>query len=128
MDDQQELFHERFSDALKAMAEGAGGLKRVGHRLRPELSPEDAGIWLRNVFDSERREKASVEQIDLLLAIGREAGIHLAMYYLCDAHGYERPRPLDAEEQKDEARRELSRRLRAVEEFMPMAKRLLEDR
>lgn len=123
---QDSLFHERLEDALKAVIDAAGGPKTVGHRLFPELSPDEAGDRIRACLRYSRRERLNLRQIDLLFAIGREAGCDAAMHYLADAHGYERPRAVTRDDQRDEARRELAKRLAAVEEYMPLARRLLE--
>lgn len=47
-----------------------GGYKKVGHKLRPDLTPEQAAAWLRACLNVERQEKLSPGQV---LEIKRDA-------------------------------------------------------
>lgn len=99
----QAFFAEFFEDLESALREAVrqlGGNKEVGRLLRPELPVEQAGNWLRDCLNPERREKLSPEQVLLLLRLARDAGFHGAMGFLAFTAGYESPRPVDPNDQE----------------------------
>ena len=98
---------ESLNDGLIAVITAAGGSKVVGSLLRPELPATDAGVWLRNCLNDDRREKLSLDQFKFLLKLGREAECHEAMNFLAADVGYATT-PVDPET-------ELARVLRMVE-------------
>lgn len=79
--------HETFNDALIDVVKALGGSKVVGSDMRPELPAAQAGAWLRDCLNSDRREKLSPDQVLYLLRRAREAGYHGAMNFIgADAH------------------------------------------
>lgn len=82
---QMPLIVEDFRQALDEIVRALGGHKAAGARLRPELPADKAGAWLLDCLAGERREKLSLEQIEMLLAEGRRAGCHVGMSYLAAA-------------------------------------------
>lgn len=80
--------NESLRDALIEVIKAAGKSKAVGLLMRPELSAEDAGNWLRNCLDADRREKLSLDQFMFLLKLGRQHNCHAAMEFLGDDIGY----------------------------------------
>lgn len=81
-------------DALAAAVDAAGTLQQVGHRLRPELSPADAGRWLAHCLDANRRERLSYAQTRLVFQWAREAGDHAGFRQYAESIGY-RIEPID---------------------------------
>lgn len=67
---QNKLFHDSPEDALTTDVLASGGYKKVGHKLRPDLTPEQAAAWLRACLNVERQEKLSPGQV---LEIKRDA-------------------------------------------------------
>lgn len=96
---QERLFFEDVNEALRAVVNALGGPKSVGLRLWPEKSMDQAHTLLLNCFNPERRERLTPEQVVFLLRLGREAGCHAAMHYVCGEVGYAKPEPLEAEDE-----------------------------
>lgn len=71
---QQVFWHETFWDALDADIKACEGYKTVGAKLRPELSPDDAGKWLRNCVDPNQRQNIDGTQILLIKQMARAKG------------------------------------------------------
>lgn len=118
---QTTLFAEDIHDALRDVVRALGGNKEVGHRLRPELPSNEAGTWLKDCLNPERRERLNPEQVLWLLREGRRVGCHSAINFVCDECGYSRATPI---EPIDEAA-ELQRRAEIlVKELGAITKRL----
>lgn len=94
-------FFESVNDALNAAITALGGFKKVGPRLRPELSEDTAAQWLRDCVNAGRREKLSPEQFLLILRMAHDAGFHSVMNYIGFTSGY-RAHPIDPETQESQ--------------------------
>lgn len=92
---QHELFHESLTDALRDLVRALGGTKKVGAAMRPEKMPDEAGRWLNDCLNAERREHLTPEQLQWLLREGRRIGCHAAMAYLNTDAGYGQPAPVE---------------------------------
>lgn len=120
----QASFGEFFEDLEAALGEAVrqlGGNKVVGAKLRPELPADQAGNWLRDCLNPDRREKLSPPQLILLLRLAGQAGFHGAMAFLCSAVGYEAPRPISPEDAEAELQRKF---ISAVEGLQDIQKQL----
>ena len=106
MHHQPALIVEDFRQALEEIVRALGGHKAAGVRLRPELAADKAGQWLRDCLSADRRERLSLEQVELLLAEGRRAGCHAGMSYLATACGYAPPQPVEPADEAAELQRE----------------------
>lgn len=120
MPDQERLFYEDMSDALRAVVAVLGGNKVVGAKLWPEKAADAAGRLLADCLNAAKPEKLSPDQVLLLLRWGREAGCHAAMHFICGEVGYQAT-PLTPEAQRDrladailEGARTLDRALKAA--------------
>lgn len=98
---QQEIgeFFESVNDALVSAVTALGGNKKVGAKLRPEMLADQAGGWLRDCLNPDRREKLSPEQVMLIAKMAREAGYHSLMNFIAFDTGYT-ARPIDVETQE----------------------------
>lgn len=101
MTGQPSLFHEDIWQALRDCVSAMGGTKDVGYRMRPELGPEKAGRWLLDCLNPERNDKLSIEQFLFLLLEARRAGCDIAMHYLARHTGYEAPKALCPQVERD---------------------------
>lgn len=81
------------------------GRKRVAKALWPEFSVEPAQRRLDHCFDPDRREKLSLEQVELILRMARDADVHVPMNYLTDSLSYERTRPVSPESETERLQR-----------------------
>lgn len=106
MSDQSSLFHESVEDALAEVVAALGGAKVVGARMRPDLSPDAAGRWLRDCLNDGRREHLTPGHVMWLLREGREAGVHAAVRFICREAGYSEPSPVEAEDERARLQRE----------------------
>lgn len=91
-------FFESVNDALRELVRNLGGHKRVGPQLWPELALEAAANRLRDCLNPDRRDKLSPEQVLFMLRLARNSGYHGAMEFLAYDAGYDRPRPVAAED------------------------------
>lgn len=111
---QPALFHESIHDALREAVQALGGIKAVGARMRPEMSPDHAGRWLADCLSSERREKLSPDQVQWISREARRVGCHaVANWQMRDA-GYADPQPIEPEDEKARLRREYIDAARAM--------------
>lgn len=94
-------FYESVNDALQGAVRAMGGYKKVGPKMRPELSEEHAANWLRDCLNPERREKLAPEQVLWLLRAARQAGFHAAMHFIALDTGY-KAQPVDPQTQEAE--------------------------
>jgi len=94
--DQPKLFSEDIYDALSDVVRALGGTKTVGRMLKGDaMLMEEAGRWVKDCLNRNRRERFDPAEVLFLLQKGREAGCHGAMHYLCEEAGYERPKPIE---------------------------------
>lgn len=93
---------ESVNDALKSAIKALGGFKKVGPKLRPELTGADqAANWLRDCTNPDRRERLTPEQFLMVLRMAREAGYHATMDYVAFDCGY-KAQPVDPQSQEAE--------------------------
>ena len=118
---QPALYHDPLQDALSEVVTALGGAKVVGALLWPEKSADDAGRQLRHALDPDRPEKASLEQLALLLRLGREKGAHAGMYFLARDAGYQDPVAVEPEDERAKLQREF---IQAQQAMFAMAKRM----
>lgn len=111
-------------EAARAACELAGGLKRMGSALRPELPADEAGRWLAACFSPDKREKMSLAQLGLLRRLLRDAGVHLLAEFEMAAAGYARPVPVRLEDQAAETARMLAQVAQQLEVAMAQLKAL----
>lgn len=88
--DQNPLFTESLYTALDDIVRACGGYKKVAGKLWPKKATGYHS--LKNKLNPEHHEKFDLDELLLLLAMGREIGCHTAMYFLADETGYERPK------------------------------------
>lgn len=103
---QDELFHEDLHDALRHCVQAMGGVKRVGATMRPELPADQAGRWLADALNADRRETLGLAHLQMLLKMAREAGVHTGMAFLAREAGYAEPTPVEAQDQVAQLQRQ----------------------
>lgn len=96
---QTALFYESLNDALRDVVMALGGTKKVGAMMRPEKTVDEAGRWVNDCLNPDRREKFDPEQVIWLLREGRKVGCHAAMHYLCSDTGYAAAQPVEPEDE-----------------------------
>jgi hypothetical protein len=97
MGPQEELFFDSAEDALASTVSRLGGYKKVGGKMRPELSAESAESWLKKCLKENGAERLNPSQVELLSRMGRDIGCHYYMAYLASTLGYQPPVALTPE-------------------------------
>jgi hypothetical protein len=118
--EQQPLFFEDVYDAFRHICRTIGP-KKAGQSLFPQKDPEAAARSLADSLNAHRGEKLDLEQIVLLLRLGKDAGCHTAIEYLCSSAGYSKPTPIDPDDERAELQRQL---IRVITEHRQLVNRL----
>lgn len=121
---QLELLHDSFREALRAVAlsYGGGHYKKMGAELWPTITtPEKAGQKLADCLNESHTQKLDLEEAEYILKKGREIGIHYGMHYLTNACGYEDPKPTNPETEKEKLQRDF---IKATESFKQLMKKM----
>lgn len=90
---QEPLFHEDWRDALRHVVKALGGVETVGAELWPHKTRKAAGGMLSDCLNPDRPNKLDLEEVEALIRMGRDAGVHCGLQILCDRTSYERPQP-----------------------------------
>lgn len=98
--DQQDLWHDSLEEAQQAAVIAIGGPKKVGAMLWPTMKITDAARKLNHCLDPERPEKLSAGEFELLGQCAREASCHTIMAYLARRWGYQKPLPIQPEDEQ----------------------------
>ncbi|MDY7026626.1 MAG: hypothetical protein SVC26_09865 [Pseudomonadota bacterium] len=115
---QQDLIMFNIEDALRLCIQAAGGIKEVGSHLYPEKSIDAAGRYLNDCLNTEKREKLSLEQIILIARLGKKQGCNALMEFLSSELGYEKPKPINLETEKEKLQREFINAQKQMAELM----------
>lgn len=108
------LFHDSITDALREVVNAMGGKKSAGAKLRPELSPDEAGKWVSDCMNPDRAQFFRPDQVLYLLKAGRAAGCHAAAAYLMREAGYADPVPVEPEDERARAQRDFETAVKAL--------------
>lgn len=68
---QMSLHHESITDALREVVQSAGGAKKVGALMFPDMPTEHAASRVRDCLNADRRERFTPDQVLMLIRIGR---------------------------------------------------------
>lgn len=93
-------FFDSPEDALKAIIQQLGGIKKVGPRLFPDKTVDAAARYLLDCVNADRSEKLSLSQIMMLLRLAHEAGYHTAYAWISGEVGYD-VKPITKAEEVD---------------------------
>lgn len=102
--------HESWHEALIEAIRAAGGSKVVAAALWPSAAARDlegARRRLASCLEPDRAEKLALDEVLHILRLGRLAGCHAGIGYLCDHLGYAAPVPIEPRDEADQLRREL---------------------
>ena len=97
---QPSLFHEDIWMALTDCVRALGGAKTVGHLMRPEKDPVDAGKWLLDCLSSKRNDKLCLEQVLWILREARKINCHAGATFILRDAGYADPQPIEPEDER----------------------------
>lgn len=111
---QYALMHESINDALREVVQAAGGAKKAGSTLWPELPIDQASGRVRDCLNSDRREKFSPEQVMLLAKLGRQCGCHALALFMARECGYADPQPIEPEDEVARLQREFAEATKAL--------------
>lgn len=116
--------HDSILDALREVVMVCGGLKSVGARMRPDLSPDHAGRWLADCLSEDRRERLTPGQVLWLLRAGRQSHCHVAAAFLLREAGYADPVPVSAQDEQAELMLEFIEAQKAMQSMVERMARL----
>lgn len=116
---QDRLFCEDINEALREIVNALGGPKKVGPMLWPEKTVDQSHSLLLACLNVERKERLTPEQVMLLLREGRGAGCHVGVYFICDQAGYDRPAPIEPEDELARLQREYIAAVAALKTLTP---------
>ena len=100
------MFYETYEDAIRDTITGLGGMKVVGNMLWPALPVDDAGRRLAHCLNSEKREKLSPGELQLIRRAARKQGIHILAAYECRDAGYAEPTPVNPADEAAQLQKE----------------------
>lgn len=109
------LFVEDLSEAIRATINALGGFKAVGVELKPEKSAVDAGKWLADCLNPDKRDELHPAQLALIRRKGRAAGCHILASFEMREAGYGRPVPLAPEDERAQLERDFINAVKALE-------------
>lgn len=118
---QPSLFYEDIYDALRASIQAAGGAKAVASKLWPSRPAADAHRDLLDALNRDRPRKLDPEEVIAILRMAKDVDFHAGKFWLDEALGYERGRPVSTAEEVDtaaEAMRSAANQLRAATEML----------
>lgn len=109
------MFVEDLNEAIRATIQALGGFKTVGAELRPEKSAVDAGKWLTDCLNDNKRDRLDPEQLAFIRRKARAAGCHILASFEMREAGYARPVPITPEDEAAELQRKFIESVRALE-------------
>jgi hypothetical protein len=121
--EQQALFHESLTDALRDCVRALGGAKVVGHAMRPEKTIAEAHTWLLNALDDNRPEKLSPDQVLWIMREARKVNCHAAMAYIDRECGYADPQPIEPDDEKAALQRQFVEQSKAMQQLFARMER-----
>ncbi len=122
---QPPLFIEDVRTALSDVVRALGGFKKVGAELRPDKAADEAGRWLADCLNKDRRERLDYEQIMWILKEGRKHGCHTAMQFIASESGYTAPTPIDPEDEAAELQRQFMKSVHAQAKIVERMEKLI---
>ena len=111
---QMGLMHESINDALSEAVSAAGGPKKVGPMLWPELPVDQAAGKLRDCLNTSRREHLTPEQMMLVGKVARQIGSHALALFMSREWGYADPQPIEPEDEVARLQREFVEATKAL--------------
>lgn len=81
-------------ECLTAAAESVGTMQQVGHTMRPDKCPKEAGRWLAHCLDPDHAQRLNYGQEQLVYRLACERGEHDGFRAYAESIGY-RIEPID---------------------------------
>lgn len=103
--DQAALFHDNENDALVADITAIGGHKKVAGMLWPVMKLDSAYARLKNCLRDDKAEKLEFCEIIQIIYWAKDFKSFATINYITDTGGFERAKPRDPEDAKDELKR-----------------------
>lgn len=112
---QEPLFCEDITEALRATVQALGGPKKVGYELWPTLGIDGAASKMRDCLNADRRQHLDPNDLLALMSMARSHGVHTLAAYLMREAGYADPQPVEPEDQRAALQREFIESVRRLE-------------
>lgn len=111
------LFVEDITEAIRATVTALGGYKRIGAEMRPELPADQAGRWLADCLNHDRRDKLCPDQVGWIRRRARKAGVHVLATFEARDAGYAEPQPIEPEDERAKLQREFVMAMKGMEQL-----------
>ena len=121
--DQANLFGDNVYDAFESLVHAMGGFKRVAHELWPQKGIDAGAKDLRNALNPDHRAKLDLFDIVALLQMGQRAGDHSVMAQLHRDTGYEPPKPVNRQSERDELQKQFVSKVGELNDIVAELKR-----
>lgn len=118
---QMSLHHESITDALREVVQAAGGAKKVGGMMFPDMPIDHAAGRIRDCLNADRRERFTPDQVMMLIKLGRQVGCHAVMVFISHDAGYADPQPIEPEDEVARLQRDF---VEASKALMTMAAKI----
>lgn len=118
------LFVEDYNEAIRATINALGGMKAVGVELRPEKSAVDAGKWLADCLNPDKRDRLAPDQLAYIRRRARIAGCHILAAYEAQDAGYAPPVAMEPEDERAALQREFVHAVKALDSIQQRISRL----
>lgn len=100
------LFVEDYNEAIRATVNALGGFKKVGSELKPDKPVDEAGRWLNDCCNPDKREKLAPAELAFIRRRARTEGVHILAAYEAREAGYADPQPIEPEDERAALERE----------------------
>lgn len=100
------LFVEDYNEAIRATVNALGGFKKVGSELKPDKPVDEAGRWLNDCCNPDKREKLAPAELAFIRRKARTEGVHILAAYEAREAGYADPQPIEPEDERAALERE----------------------
>jgi hypothetical protein len=110
---QYPLFVEDYNAAIRQTVEALGGFKVVGAAMRPELPVDQAGRWLSDCVNPDRRDFLAPERLGFLRRMARREGVHILATFEARDASYADPEPVEPENEFADLQRTFSASVQA---------------
>lgn len=124
---QENLFHETPEDAIGAVISACGGFKKVACLLWPTRKAESAYARLKACLDDSKDEKLTLGEVVAIARMGREAGAHAFMNFLCAELAYTEVKPIAPIDHAAQRLDEVRKLLEATEKNQRLIKAHMES-
>ncbi|QQP98725.1 hypothetical protein JHW38_00210 [Lysobacter enzymogenes] len=118
------VFVDDLNDAIRATVNALGGMKSIGSELKPEKSAMDAGRWMADCLNPEKRDRLTPDQLSFIRRKARAAGVHILAAYEMHEAGYQPPVAIEPEDERAKLQRQFIEQSKRMEQLFAQLQRM----